>query len=286
MADILAERDCLTALKTIYQESGKEGMLPQNLPDYLIEIMAERGHVEESVRRNLVAAALSLMLHGDTDVEEHAQDPSFATAFVPYVLNILLEGLERNHWTPGVIRATLDNVLQSNRIAIVWQGRELTLAEAIAEPPESPPLNKYRNLRDENEPQRARVSVASISCVIAEDKLAAFKDLDAIFMAMARRQLFFLNDNDVMDVVNCRLIEPVNEGVKGWRYQWASCQIYSDRRTAVRLVREWAENYASDVIDLKFTVQELSDPMTFTTEDLKKSRKVRIASETARLANT
>jgi hypothetical protein len=261
----MAESDCLKMLTDLYDEKGREGLLPANLPDVLLDRMASRGELDERERRNVISAAVSLFKYGHMRVSEHSADKEFHDAFMPYLMNVILESTDREDWLPGLIRPTMGNLFDADRLAISYNNTKWSLAQAIYSPPGTSPVREAKEATDSPKAGAKVASHSSILVTVDGDHLRALEELDEIFKTHIRGSRHLMS--------GYRTFLPIEkDGVVHWQYIWEDCHLGCDRRVIAKAVRQWGRSYAGIISELSFTAQNLVDALTITEKDLK-SRK-------------
>jgi hypothetical protein len=248
----MEEFDLLKILRDSYKERGPEGVLPPNLPDALVEAIALRGPKEDdSMRKGLVAAAVSLIMFGDTRVLAHAEDIEFCQAIYPYWLNVILENRERTHWLIGYIHPTLKDIFNLDRVALRAGTLELKVSQAIMADTATAIARDPSKGYDEG--GSSKDSLARITCVVDEPYLDVLKEIEDYFVANVRAAKYF--------PYGYRILEPVElDGVKCWRFIWDECHVLATRREFKMQVMRWSEKNRDHIISLDFEIRGLTVP--------------------------
>ena len=270
------ESNTLKMLSEAYAEKGREGLLPCNLSDTLLERMAANGELDDRERRNVVSAAVSLFMYGHMKVSELARDEAFHEATIPYLMNILLENHDRENWVAGIVHATAEDVFDLERIAIRFNNQEWSLTQALYSPPKNLNAPKAQETDSEIEvdPKEKlarslnvlRGSHASIRATVLANHLDALQELDEIFKSHIKGSRHLLS--------GYRSIFPLQKDeVDYWQFVWDDCHLFCDRRVIAQAVKKWGKAHYNAIEDLEFNVQNLVELTFISKKDLRGGKK-------------
>ena len=272
----MRESNTLKMLSEAYAEKGREGLLPCNLSDTVLERMASKGELDDRERRNVISAAVSLLMYGHMKISEHVDDHAFHEAAIPYTLNVFLENYDRENWVAGIVHATVDDVFDLERVAIRFNNQEWTLSQALYTPPENINAPKVQDADPdaEEDPKKKlarslnvlRGSHASIRATVKADQLGALQELDEIFKSHIKGTRHLRS--------GYRSILPLQkDGVDYLQFVWDDCHLFCDRRIIAQAVKKWGKGYYAAIEDLEFNVQNLTELTFISKKDLRVSKK-------------